>query len=73
MARICTKKENAVKENTNQENRQGMDRIEGNRIIIHDHYPSKYRMLNEIVIITQNQTYTRKFIKSKTGKYMLQK
>ena len=73
MARICTKKENAVKENTNHEQGRELDRIEGNRIIIHDHYPNRYMMLNEIVIITPNGTHNRKFIKSRTGKYMLQK
>ena len=62
-----------MKENLNHKNKQGMDRIEGNRIIIHDHYPNRYMMLNEIVIITPNEIHTRKFIKSKTGKYMLQK
>ena len=66
------KKEDSVKEHSNYDRRRELDRIEGNRIIIHDHYPNRFMKLNEVVIITTTGTYTRKLCKAKTGKYMLQ-
>ena len=50
------KKEGSVKESSNYDHRRELDRIEGNRIIIHDHYPNRFMKLNEIVIITATET-----------------
>ena len=46
------------------------DRIEGDKIILHDSSPKGFREIKTVEIITDQKTYIYKIKKTKKGKYL---
>ena len=59
-----------MEKNMKKDKANWIDRIEGNRIILHDTFPKEHRELKTVEIITPHKTHTYKIKKTKRGKYL---
>jgi len=50
---------------------EGVDRIEGDTIILHDFYPKEHRLLKKVKIITPEGENIRDLNKTRSGKYLM--
>jgi hypothetical protein len=59
-----------MKQYSTNEEIEGVDRIEGDTIILHDFFPKKHRVLKTVEIITKDKKHIRKIKKTKNGGYL---
>jgi len=59
-----------MKQDSTNKEIEGVDRVEGDTIILHDFSPKENRVLKTVEIITRDKKHIRRIKKTKNGGYL---